>query len=68
MMFNGLGQLKDNYTVKLREDAKPFALTAPRRVALPLLPKVKAELQRMEDLGVISKVEIGVWAWSLRDS
>ena len=28
-----------------------------RRIAIPLLPKVKAELQRMEDVGVISRVE-----------
>lgn len=56
-LFQGLGRLKDNYTIKLRDDVKPFALTTPRRVALPLLPKVRAELQRMEDLGVISKVE-----------
>ena len=32
-------------------------LCTPKRVALPLLSKVKAELNRMEDLGVISKVE-----------
>ena len=56
-LFRGLAKLKDDYTIKLRSGAKPFALTTPRRVALPLLPKVKAELQLMEDLGVISKVE-----------
>ena len=56
-LFCGLGKLKDNYTIKLRKDAQPFSLTTPRRIALPLLPKVKAELQRMEDLGVISKVK-----------
>ena len=56
-LFRGLGRLKDNYTIKLSKDAQPFSLTTPRRIALPLLPKVKAELQRMEDLGVISKVK-----------
>ena len=56
-VFQGLGRLKDKYAIKLRSDAKPFALTAPRRIALLLLPKVKEELQRMEDLNVISKVE-----------
>ena len=44
------------YHIQLREDAKPFALTTPRRVAVLLLPKVEAELKRMEDLGVISPV------------
>ena len=36
----------------------PYAITTPRRVALPLMPKVKEELQRMEKLGVISKVDV----------
>ena len=56
-LFTGLGKLKDNYKFKLKSDATPFALTTPRRVALPLLPKVKAELQRMVDLGVIEKID-----------
>ena len=43
--------------MKLRDDAIPFAQTIPRRVALPLMTKVKAELERMEQLGVISRVE-----------
>ena len=56
-IFKGLGKLKDNYVIKLRENATPYALTTPRRVPLPLLPKVKEELQRMEPLGVIMKIE-----------
>ena len=56
-VFRGLGKLKDNYTINLREDATPYALTTPRRVPIPLLPKVKEELQRMEKLGVITKIE-----------
>lgn len=38
-------------------DAEPFSLSTPRRISLPLLPKVKQELFRMESLGVISRVE-----------
>ena len=56
-LFSGLGRLKERYKIKLRSDAKPFALSTPRRIAVPLLPKVKAELQRMENLGVISKID-----------
>ena len=57
-MFEGLGELRDYpYTIKLRDDASPVALTVPRRVPYPLLPKVKAELDRMVEQGVISKVE-----------
>ena len=55
-LFQGLGRLKDNYTIKLRENAEPYALNTPRRVAIPLLPRVKAELERMENMGVISHV------------
>ena len=55
-LFEGLGRLQDNYRIELKKDAQPFALSTPRRVAVPLLPKVKAELQRMQAMGVISKV------------
>ena len=56
-LFKGLGKLKGKYTIRLREGACPFALMTPRRVAIPLLPRVKAELERMVQLGVISPVE-----------
>ena len=56
-IFRGLGKLKTAYHIHLNEGAKPFALTTPRRVAIPLLPKVQAELKRMESLGVIVPVE-----------
>lgn len=56
-LFEGLGKLKDNYSIKLMTNCEPYALTTPRRVAIPLLPKVEAELQRMLQLGVIEKVE-----------
>ena len=36
---------------------EPFNLTAPRRIPIPLLPKVKEEIARMENLGVIERVE-----------
>ncbi|KAL5488977.1 hypothetical protein EMCRGX_G018012 [Ephydatia muelleri] len=45
------------YKIRMKEGATPFAITTPRRVATPLLPKVKAEFKRMEELGVISSVE-----------
>ena len=55
-LFQGLGKLKDNYTIKLQNNCQPYALTTPRRVAIPLLPKVETELQRMLQLGVIERV------------
>lgn len=53
--FHWLGKTKDNYNYG-KERAKLFALSVPRRIAIPLLPKVKEELERMAKLGVISKV------------
>ncbi|MCY3930012.1 MAG: RNase H-like domain-containing protein, partial [Acidobacteria bacterium] len=56
-LFTGLGRLQGNYHICLKPGAKPYSLTTPRRVAIPLLPQVKKELTRMEQLGVIEKVE-----------
>jgi len=56
-VFKGLGKLKDSYKIKLKDDATPFALTTQRRVPIPLLPKVKEELRRMENLGVITRID-----------
>ena len=56
-MFKGLGKLSGNYTIKLKEDATPFALTTPQRVPIPLLSKVREELQRMENMGVITRID-----------
>ena len=55
-LFRGLGKLEGEYSIKLQEGAKPFALTVPRRVTIPLMKQVKAELTRMEQLGVITRV------------
>ena len=55
-LFTGLGRLKDSYCIKLKQGAQPFALSASRRIPIPLLPKVKQELERMTKLGVITEV------------
>ena len=55
-LFRGLGNLQKEYSTKLKEDATPFCLYTPRKVAYPLLPKVKQEIDRMLDQGVISPV------------
>ena len=57
-LFQGLGSLSGEYVIRIDDDAKPYAISTPRRVALPLLPKVKAELNRMEQTGVISRVDV----------
>ena len=45
-LFTGLGQMKDSYTITLKEDAKPFAISVPRKVPLQLYQKTKDELDR----------------------
>ena len=56
-LFTLLGQMKDSYTITLKEDAKPFAISVPRKVPLPLYQKTKKELDRMLETGVISPVD-----------
>ena len=56
-LCDGLGLLEQPYTIKLRPNAKPVSLKVPCRVPLPLMGKVKVELQRIEQLGVISRME-----------
>ena len=56
--FKGLGEFKGEFKIKLKPDSTPYTLTTPRRVALPLMSKVKTELERMQNLGVVSKVDI----------
>ena len=52
-LFTGLGKLKMTYRITMKKDAVPFAVTAPRRVPLPMQQKVKDDLERLEDLDVI---------------
>ncbi|KAI5621586.1 hypothetical protein C0J50_18855 [Silurus asotus] len=56
-LFSGLGKMDGEYSIVLKPGAIPFSISTPRRISLPLLPKVKDELRRMEHQGVISKVE-----------
>ena len=56
-LFTGLGEFGETYTIPLGHDATPYSIPTPRRVPLPLMKETQAELKRMEDLGVISKVE-----------
>ena len=55
-LFRGLGKMSDDYQIKLRNNAQPFVLSTPRRVAILLLQSVRQELNRMEKSRVITKV------------
>ena len=52
-LLRPLGDMMEPYDAVLADDAVPYSLTVPRRIAVPLLPKVKSELERMVKLGVI---------------
>ena len=47
----------DKFITDLHQTAKPYAPTIPRRVAMPLVAKIQEELSRMEQMGVIMRVE-----------
>jgi len=40
-VFKGLGTFREEYKIKIKNDATPFALYAPRNVPIPLWEKVK---------------------------
>ena len=42
-VFARLGCMPEKYEIKLREGVTPFNLITPRRIPIPLLPRVLAE-------------------------
>lgn len=55
--FGDVGLLKGNpVRIVLKKEAKPYSVATPRRIPIPLLPKVVEELNRMELMGIIEKV------------
>ena len=56
-VFQGLGCLKtEPVKILLRDDAQPYALSVTRRVPIPLLPKIKEELEKLVSEGIIEKI------------
>jgi len=56
-LFDGFGKIPVRHEIKLRGDYQPFAITTPWCVSIPLLERVRNDLQKMEDIGVIRNVE-----------
>jgi len=48
--------MKEPYHITLMENSKPYSITVPRRIALPLRDKVKIELERMVNEGIIERI------------
>jgi len=46
----------DPVKIELEPGIEPYSISVPRRIPLPLLPKVEAELKRMEENDVIEKI------------
>ena len=56
-VFQGLGCLKtEPVKILLRDNAQSYALSVARRVPIPLLPKIKEELEKLESEGIIEKI------------
>ena len=55
-LFTGLGEMPDDYSISLKETAEPFSIAYPRRISIPLMDKVRVELDRLEELGVIQPI------------
>ena len=49
--------MKLEHQIRLKDDAAAFCQKVPRRVPLPLLGKLEAELDRLSDLSVIEAVD-----------
>lgn len=56
-VFGTSGLLKCNpVKIVLRDDCEPYCVPSPRRIPIPRLPLVEAELKRMVKLGIIEPV------------
>ena len=56
-LYEGLGTIPGIYLIQQSDNAKPYSVAAPRNIPLPLRKSVREELDRMEKLEVIVKIE-----------
>lgn len=57
-LFRGLGCMREPHRIQLKPDAQPYAVYTPRRIPIPLMQKVKGEIDRLLKLGVIEPVDV----------
>ncbi len=55
-LFKGLGRMPGKYKIVLKDGAKPFVLTVPRKIPFPLQARVKTALDKMVKEGIILRV------------
>ena len=55
-MFEGIGELEGYHHIVIDKSVNPV-IHHPRRVPIALRDKLKAEIDRMEKLGIVQKVE-----------
>lgn len=56
-VFNGLGSFKSPLKIILKENVTPHSISVPRTVAVPLVQKLKLELDRLVKCNVIVPVD-----------
>lgn len=64
-MFHSLGTMPGQYTIRLQPGVIPCAINAPRRVRIALRGPLKREIQRMECMGIIRKVDNPTQSYAL---
>jgi hypothetical protein len=50
--------MREPHRIQLKPDAQPYAVYTPRRIPIPLMQKVKGEIDRLLKLGVIEPVDV----------
>lgn len=56
-VFNGLGAFERKLKIQLRKECKPYFQSVPRTVPIPLLKKLKLELDKLVKEGIIIPVD-----------
>ena len=54
--FDTIGNFKGEITLHLKEDAEPY-IAAPRKCSVHMRDRIKDEFEKMEDQGIIRKVD-----------
>lgn len=56
-IFNEMGEFKGEVSIKLSENVKPYVQTVPRPVPIPMMSKLKSEIDRLLRLNIIEHME-----------